>query len=264
MAKYTDMEVLSDIKIDKVNQTSLTLKTGSKISLQIPDVTADSVGVRVENGQLQFGDGTSWVDAPVPNQEIAVEGEPIVFSSSDLDSEGKLTIQHNLGKYPFGLDYSIMPKDIVFQDMNTVVFDYSDRSTITSGHVWFNGSQQSMLYKQDTSRLTVVFTGGGITPVAGDDYILVDPNATGDDRVWKSESCNCQIRKDGSYWILDNAAGIGETYFTEAFSEVHHPEPFGTTNWRAGAFHETNVPFYIVLYGTEITDDVQPSNADYL
>lgn len=264
MAKYIDMEVLSDIKIDKVNQTTLTLKTGSKISLQIPDVTADSVGVRVENGQLQFGDGTSWVGAPVPNQEITVEGEPIVFSSSDLDSEGKLTIQHNLGKYPFGLNYTIMPKDIIFQDMNTIVFDFSDQSTITSGHIWFNGSQQSMLYKLDTSRLTVVYSGNGIMPVAADDYILTDQDATGDSRVWKSSSRNCQIIQSGGYWVLENAAAIGEVYFSEESSGTHNTEPFGTTNWKAGSFHESNVPFYIVPYGTEITDTIQPSNADYL
>lgn len=166
MAKYIDMEVLSDIKIDKVDQTTLTLKTGSKISLQIPDVTADNVGVRVENGQLQFGDGTSWVGAPVPNQEITVEGEPIVFSSSDLDSEGKLTIQHNLGKYPFGLNYTLMPKDISFPDMNTIVFDFSDRSTITSGHIWFNGSQQSMLV-QPAPTPEWMLSGAGIPEVNG-------------------------------------------------------------------------------------------------
>lgn len=150
MPKYIDMEVKADIVVDKINQSTLTLKDGSKISIQIPDADTDSIGIRVENGQLQIGEGTAWSAISTGNNEVSVEGSPIVFSTSDLDGEGKLTIQHNLGKLPFGLDFTIMPKDIVFQDENTLILDYSDHSEITNGEVWFVNSSQSMLVNAST------------------------------------------------------------------------------------------------------------------
>lgn len=145
MPKYIDMEVKADIVVDKINQSTLTLKDGSKISIQIPDTDTDSIGIRVENGQLQIGEGTTWSSISKGTDVVSVTGSPIVFSSSDLDSEGKLTVQHNLGKLPFGLDFTIMPKDIVFQDENTLVLDYSDQTEITNGEVWFVNSSQDML-----------------------------------------------------------------------------------------------------------------------
>ena len=150
MPKYIDMEVKADIVVDKINQSTLTLKDGSKLSIQIPNTDTDSIGIRVENGQLQIGEGTSWSGISKGTDVVSVTGSPIVFSSSNLDSDGKLTIQHNLGKPPFGLDFTIMPNDIVFQDENTLVLDYSDQPEITNGEVWFVNSSQDMLVNAST------------------------------------------------------------------------------------------------------------------
>lgn len=262
MSKYIDMQVLTDVKIDKIAQSTLKLKsTGVTILPGMDD--AGSAGLRYLNGVWEYNNGSAWVSLSPENGTLP-DTQVIQITASDLVN-GVATIQHNLGKVPFGLDVSVVPKEITYVDNNTMTLDFSDQATgFTGASVWFIGSQQSMLYKLDTSRLTVVYSGNGIMPVAADDYILTDQNATGDSRVWKSTSCNCQIIQSGGYWVLENAAAIGEVYFSEEFSGSHNTEPFGTTNWRAGAFHESNVPFYIVPYGTEITEAIQPSNADYL
>lgn len=262
MSKYIDMQVLTDVKIDKIAQSTLKLKSTGVTILPGMD-NAGSAGLRYLDGVWEYNNGSSWI-ALSPENGTLPDTQVIQITASDLVN-GVATIQHNLGKVPFGLDVSVVPKEITYVDNNTMTLDFSDQATgFTGASVWFIGSQQSMLYKLDTSRLTVVYSGNGIMPVAADDYILTDQDATGDSRVWKSTSRNCQIIQSGGYWVLENAAGIGEIYFSEEFSGTHNTEPFGTTNWKAGSFHESTIPFYIVPYGTEITDAVQPSNADYL
>ena len=88
------------------------------------------------SGYAEFGSGGG------------LTGEEIEFSESDL-SDGVLTIQHNLGnKYPFGLDYNVMPKDVRFVDSNTLQLDYSDRPA--------NGADG-----------TIILTGAGTVAVNG-------------------------------------------------------------------------------------------------
>lgn len=262
MSKYIDMQVLTDVKIDKIAQSTLKLKSTGVTILPGMD-NAGSAGLRYLDGVWEYNNGSAWV-ALSPENGTLPDTQVIQITASDLVN-GVATIQHNLGKVPFGLDVSVVPKEITYVDNNTMTLDFSDQASgFTGASVWFIGSQQSMLYKLDTSRLTVVYSGNGITPVAADDYTLTDQDATGDSRVWKSTSRNCQIIQSGGYWVLENAAGIGEVYFSEESSGTHNTEPFGTTNWKVGSFHETMVPFYIVPYGTEITAAIQPSNADYL
>ena len=101
--------------------------------------TQVAVGFKYENNCWQYSNGDSWVELGKTSGTSSVNGDPISFSSSDL-----LTINHNLGQYPIGIDYTIMPKDIIFVDENTLQFDYSDQESI-SGQIWFIGSKQNML-----------------------------------------------------------------------------------------------------------------------
>lgn len=105
--------------------------------------TQVAVGLKYENNCWQYSNGDSWVELGQTSGTSSVNGDPISFSSSDLLS-GILTINHNLGQYPIGIDYTIMPKDIIFVDENTLQFDYSDQEFI-SGQIWFIGSTQEML-----------------------------------------------------------------------------------------------------------------------
>lgn len=105
--------------------------------------TQVAVGLKYENNCWQYSNGDSWVELGKTSGTSSVNGDPISFSSSDLLS-GILTINHNLGQYPIGIDYTIMPKDIIFVDENTLQFDYSDQESI-SGQIWFIGSKQNML-----------------------------------------------------------------------------------------------------------------------
>lgn len=105
--------------------------------------TQVAVGLKYENNCWQYSNGDSWVELGQTSGTSSVNADPISFSSSDLLS-GILTINHNLGQYPIGIDYTVTPKDIIFVDENTLQFDYSDQESI-SGQIWFIGSKQNML-----------------------------------------------------------------------------------------------------------------------
>ena len=105
--------------------------------------TQVAVGLKYENNCWQYSNGDSWVELGKTSGTSSVNGDPISFSSSNLVN-GILTINHNLGKYPVGIDYTVTPKDIIFVDENILQFDYSDQESI-SGQIWFIGSKQNML-----------------------------------------------------------------------------------------------------------------------
>ena len=94
--------------------------------------------------QVEFSnDGIIW-NSFDSLSTININYEPIEFTETNLDSNGKLHIQHNFNnKNVLCLGYSVTPKDIEYQD-NEIIFDYSDQSSI-SGAVWFVNSLQNMM-----------------------------------------------------------------------------------------------------------------------
>lgn len=96
------------------------------------------------NGTLEYtNDGVIWHKFDETIQST-INYEPIEFTETNLDSNGKLYIQHNFNnKNVLCLGYSVTPKDIEYQD-NEIIFDYSDQSSI-SGAVWFVNSLQNMM-----------------------------------------------------------------------------------------------------------------------
>lgn len=155
MGKYIDMEVLSDLKIDHLDQTELILNPDG-ITLhpvmEGVDLSGEHpVGFKLDpsTSSLKVSDGSAWVD--VVDEVSLPDTQVIQITASDLDS-GIATIQHNLGKVPFGLSWSVTPKDIVYVDENTLKLDFSDQATDFAGAtVWFIGSQQSMLVAPTTN-----------------------------------------------------------------------------------------------------------------
>ena len=142
MSKFIDMQVLTDVKINKIAQSTLNLKsTGITI---LPGMEgAASAGLRYLNGSWECNNGDAWVALPEGSTLPATQ--VIEITASDLVN-GVATIQHNLGKVPFGLDCSVIPKAIAYVDENTMMLDFSDQETeFTGASVWFIGSQQSML-----------------------------------------------------------------------------------------------------------------------
>lgn len=143
MSKYIDMEVLDDVKISKIAQETLKFKsTGVTI---LPNVEGcESAGLQFIEGTWKYNNGSEWITLPSKRASL-LDKEVIQITPSDLKS-GIATIQHNLGKVPFGLDYSVTPKAITYVDENTMTLDFSDQpTTFTGASVWFIGSQQSML-----------------------------------------------------------------------------------------------------------------------
>ena len=102
-------------------------------------------GVRYNKQTSQWEaslDGVTWHPFI---QEGDVPYDVINITSSDLVN-GVATIQHKFGKVPFGVDCSVVPKEITYVDENTITLDFSDQSeSFTGASVWFIGSQQSML-----------------------------------------------------------------------------------------------------------------------
>lgn len=144
MSKYIDMEVKADVKIDKIAQPTLKLKeSGVTIIPGLSDI--GSAGLRyTSTGKWEYNNGDAWV-ALSPEGATLPTTEVIHITASDLVA-GVATITHNLGKVPFGLDYSVTPKAITYVDENTMTLDFSDQpTTFTGASVWFIGSQQSML-----------------------------------------------------------------------------------------------------------------------
>lgn len=144
MSKYIDMEVKADVKIDKIAQPTLKLKeSGVTIIPGLSDI--GSAGLRyTSTGKWEYNNGDAWV-ALLPEGATLPTTEVIHITASDLVA-GVATITHNLGKVPFGLDYSVTPKAITYVDENTMTLDFSDQpTTFTGASVWFIGSQQSML-----------------------------------------------------------------------------------------------------------------------
>lgn len=144
MSKYIDMEVKTDVKVDKIAQSTLKLRT-SGVTI-IPGMTnIGSAGLRyTSTGKWEYNNGDAWV-ALSPEGATLPTTQVIEITASDLVA-GVATIQHNLGKVPFGLDYSVTPKAITYVDENTMTLDFSDQpATFTGASVWFIGSQQSML-----------------------------------------------------------------------------------------------------------------------
>ena len=109
-------------------------------------------------------DGSTWHSIGEASSEATVVYEPIDFADYDLDSTGKLHIQHNFNnKYVLCLGCIPQPKEVEYLD-NELVLDYSDRSrdaylskkaeitrakdpvNVWGGFVWFINSQQSMLW----------------------------------------------------------------------------------------------------------------------
>ena len=143
MSKYIDMQVLTDVKIDKIAQSTLKLKSTGVTILPGMDGVA-SAGLRYLNGSWEYNNGDAWV-ALSPEGATLPTTQVIEITASDLVN-GVATIQHNLGKVPFGLDCSVTPKAITYVDENTMTLDFSDQpTTFTGASVWFIGSQQSML-----------------------------------------------------------------------------------------------------------------------
>ena len=144
MSKYIDMEVKTDVKIDKITQSTLKLRT-SGVTI-IPGMTnIGSAGLRyTSTGKWEYNNGSAWV-ALSPENGTLPSTQVIQITASNLVN-GVATIQHNLGKVPFGLDYSVTPKAITYVDENTMTLDFSDQpTTFTGASVWFIGTHQSML-----------------------------------------------------------------------------------------------------------------------
>lgn len=97
-----------------------------------------------DGGIVEYtNDGVIWHKFGETTQST-INYEPIEFTETNLDSNGKLHIQHNFNnKNVLCLGYSVMPKDIEYQD-NEIIFDYSDQSNV-SGTVWFVNSLQNMM-----------------------------------------------------------------------------------------------------------------------
>ena len=170
MAKYIDMQVLTDVRIDKIAQSTLKLKsTGVTILPGMTDI--GSAGLRyTSTGKWEYNNGDAWV-ALSPEGTTLPTTQVIQITASDLVN-GVATIQHNLGKVPFGLDYSVTPKAITYADENTMTLDFSDQADTFSGaSVWFIGSQQSMLVAPAPTPEWVL-SGAGLDAVNGD-YIKV-------------------------------------------------------------------------------------------
>ena len=166
MPKYIDMEVLTDVKIDKIAQSTLKLKSTGVTILPGMD-NAGSAGLRYLNGVWEYNNGSAWI-ALFPENGTLPSTQVIQITASDLVA-GVATIQHNLGKVPFGLDYSVTPKTITYVDNNTMTLDFSDQpTTFTGASVWFIGSQQSMLVAEAKNYYgdeggTFVWTATGTT-----------------------------------------------------------------------------------------------------
>lgn len=103
---------------------------------KVPIPSSISVGQVV----AKTADGWGAVDL-----SSVITSEAINFTASNV-SEGKVTINHNLGnKLLFGWGCSITPRSTTFNE-NSVVLDFSDRdSSEVVGFCWFSGSAQSML-----------------------------------------------------------------------------------------------------------------------
>lgn len=143
MANYIDMQVLADAKVSKIAQLTLKLKNTGVTILPGMDGVA-SAGLRYLNGSWEYNNGSAWV-ALSPENGTLPSTQVIQITASNLVN-GVATIQHNLGKVPFGLDVSVTPKAITYVDNNTMTLDFSDQATgFTGASVWFIGSQQSML-----------------------------------------------------------------------------------------------------------------------
>ena len=148
MSKFIDMQVLTDVKINKIAQSTLNLKsTGITI---LPGMEgAASAGLRYLDGSWEYNNGNAWV-ALSPEGSALPATQVIEITASNLVN-GVATIQHNFGKVPLGLDCSVIPKAIAYVDENTMTLDFSDQETeFTGASVWFIGSQQSMLVKGGT------------------------------------------------------------------------------------------------------------------
>ena len=92
----------------------------------------------------EYNNGSAWITLSPENGTLP-STQVIQITAADL-TDGVATIQHNLGKVPFGLDVSVTPKAITYVDNNTMTLDFSDQATgFTGASVWFIGSQQSML-----------------------------------------------------------------------------------------------------------------------
>lgn len=169
MSKYIDMQVLTDVKIDKIAQSTLKLKsTGVTILPGMDD--AGSAGLRYLNGVWEYNNGSAWV-ALAPGNGTLPDTQVIQITASDLVN-GVATVKHNLGKVPFGLDVSVVPKEITYVDNNTMTLDFSDQATwFTGASVWFIGSQQSMLVAPAPTPEWVL-SGAGLAAVNGE-YVEV-------------------------------------------------------------------------------------------
>ena len=109
MSKYIDMEVKTDVKIDKIAQSTLKLRP-SGVTI-IPDMTdIGSAGLRyTSTGKWEYNNGDAWV--ALPDGATLPTTQVIEITAPDLVN-GVATIQHNLGNVPFGSDSSVTPYDV--------------------------------------------------------------------------------------------------------------------------------------------------------
>lgn len=161
-------------------------------------------------------DGVTWNEFGSGEVSAAIpEFEVIEFTANDLDSEGKLHIEHNFGSpNVLCLSFTYVPKNIEYQ-INELILDYSDRagtSAFAGGDdfeegdmippaVWFIGSKASMKTKPATGPVLSV-TDCGIAAYNGD-YQLLDASATEHARVWKHPSESVYIYyTSAGYWVF--------------------------------------------------------------
>ena len=175
-----------------------------------------------ENGAANLieysNDGIIWNSFDNNN---SIEYEPIEFTESNLTS-GLLTINHNFNNSNIMcLGYSVIPKDITYQD-NSVIFDYSDQSTI-SGAVWFINSAQNMLANPPTPNIIIVSDAG--SPEINGQYTMDNPPTSLD-----------EITTQSILWSTEN------TRFT--YTQVGYNEFRWSINWiSAGAYYMSNELF---------------------
>lgn len=156
MAKYVDLEIIHNAKIDKITQASISV--GSTIdgntTLAGPEVVIiPSVLGNTTTGSTQKRVRYSHTDSKWyynnGSGDLAIGSLPsteaITFTASDL-TNGILTITHNFNKqYILDFRCSVQPRTVTFNN-NTIVLDYSDQpSTFTGGTVYFTGALQSMI-----------------------------------------------------------------------------------------------------------------------
>ena len=145
-------EILQNFRVNgKFDQDRLIIGRGVDEQLQL--MLTDTVGIRYvpndgSNPSIEYtNDGVAW--HPLGGTGSGIAYEPIEFTGSDLQADGKITIQHNFNnKNVLCLGSTPQPKEIEYLD-NQLVLDYSDQnSSNLTGAVWFVNSKQSMLVNE--------------------------------------------------------------------------------------------------------------------